>query len=724
MGKQLDVSTRELTRARLKLREDLSFTPQQYGDKTYYHIELPGGSRFYRVGVAEYVFLSLLDGKTTIAQALTITARTLGPEAFTQHEATAICTWLLDAGLALCEDADRPAGLDVSQHAVTAKRPTQRWNPFWIKLPLLRPDRLVGRLSGLAGWVYCTTAFLCWLVLCAAAIVAVSADWPRFAASSVGVLAPSNWIWLGAAWVVLKVLHEFSHALACKKYGGTVKEMGLIFILFAPLAYVDVTSSWRFRSKWQRIHTAAAGMFMELAIAAIAAIAWKLNHSPILGHILYAVIFMASLTTLLFNANPLMRFDGYYILSDLLEIPNLYANGARYVTGLGKRLFLGAGSEVIREAGMRGVFVKCYGVAALLWRILVCASLAIAASTLFHGAGLVLAFLGIGMWLSQPALRLTRCVTEASYSRPTILLRVAITSLVAVGIVATTLLWMPWPGATVTPGVVQHTDLAIVRAEGPGFIRTIHVHDGQTVEAGTLLVELINDELQVEYTDLKLAIEQSKAKRRTRLQKQEIAAAQVELKNQEALEKRLAEKQRQLDGLSVRAPIAGRVMARQLSSLPMTYIAQGTELLSIGNDDRKELQVCIAQEDVDRLSLYLDRTVSCRIRSRGTVEGHLTRITPRATRTPPAPALCAPNGGSLPVMDRPESDQDDERLQLVEPHFTGIVELSPAYSRNVNAGELAFLSVRPLSSAIGHVVHQRVSLWLRKKLAAAKSRRR
>ena len=143
------------------------------------------------------------------------------------------------------------------------------------------------------------------------------------------VFASGNWIWLLVSWVLLKFVHEFAHGIVCKYFGGQVRETGLIFILFAPLAFVDVTSSWRFANRWKRIAVASAGIFVELLIASACVFALLYTQSAVVKDILTNTILMAGLTTLLFNANPLMRFDGYFVLADLLKIPNLYENGSR-----------------------------------------------------------------------------------------------------------------------------------------------------------------------------------------------------------------------------------------------------------------------------------------------------------------------------------------------------------------------------------------------------------
>ena len=140
-------------------------------------------------------------------------------------------------------------------------------------------------------------------------------------------------------WLALKLLHEAFHGLACKRYGGTVRSAGAMFILLTPVAFVDVNSAWRFRSKWQRAATAAAGVYGELLVAALAVVVWDHTAQVWLRCLCYDVAIMAGLQTLLFNANPLVRWDGYFILSDLCEIPNLHSCGQQYLGFLCQRPF-------------------------------------------------------------------------------------------------------------------------------------------------------------------------------------------------------------------------------------------------------------------------------------------------------------------------------------------------------------------------------------------------
>ena len=378
-----DRSTIDLTCSCLKLRSDLIFVPQPYRDQTFYHIEVPSESRFFRIGSAEYVFVSLLDGKTSFAEALTITAQKLGPSALTQSQALTVYTWLVDNELAVIVDESTVS----TPRRLSSKRSEllKQLNPFWIKLPLCRPDRFITAICPSLAWVFSPPAVICALGLLAVAIVALSAQWDRFVSTSEIVFSPANWLWMLLAWVLLKIVHEFGHGIACKRYGGEVREMGIVFILLAPMAYVDVTSSWQFASKWRRINVAVAGIYIELVIAALAVLVWSYTRSELVAHLLYNIVLMASISTVAFNLNPLMRFDGYYILSDFLEIPNLYSEGSQAVRRLLSRWFYGKSPAGPERAGRLSWIIATYGVASLFWRIMICASLALVASSLFRG---------------------------------------------------------------------------------------------------------------------------------------------------------------------------------------------------------------------------------------------------------------------------------------------------------------------------------------------------
>ena len=275
MGTNKKTNIRELGRTKLTLRPDLIFSPGSFGGDNCYTVEDPVNSSFYRVGIAEYRFISLLDGDSTVGHVLALLARTYPDTALTEGEAAVVCRWLVESELAFTSESSRPARLKETADAATRARTWQNWNPTTVRLPLLQPDRFFDAVIRWISWLYSPSALAVWLIVAVVAAYHVASRWDRFVASSQGIFASDNWLWLGLAWIALKVLHELSHGAVCKRYGGTVREAGIMLIMLAPVAYVDVTSSWSFRSKWQRLHTAAAGMIVELIIASLAALVWS-----------------------------------------------------------------------------------------------------------------------------------------------------------------------------------------------------------------------------------------------------------------------------------------------------------------------------------------------------------------------------------------------------------------------------------------------------------------
>lgn len=305
---------------------------------------------------------------------------------------------------------------------------------------------------------------------------------------------------------MLKLVHEIAHGLTCQRYGGGVHETGIIFAFFAPLAYVDVTSSWGFSSRWHRIHTAAAGMYVELLLASVAVFTWSQMESQILSHLLYNVIVMASLSTILFNANPLMRFDGYYILSDLLNIPNLYSRSSEAVQQLFGRLLLGLRNTSPAVTGPHLWTLRIYGVAATFWRLLICATLMIAASVFFHGAGIFLAIAGLVAWFGVPAWKAIQSASRLMESNPTRLLRGGIVAILFLAVTCGILFGLPAPFASTAPGTVELHEGCRIRSSVDGFVTSVLVQDGQIVNEGDLLMTLRNDELSTQLKDIEIQI--------------------------------------------------------------------------------------------------------------------------------------------------------------------------------------------------------------------------
>lgn len=709
MDNVADRSTRDIISSHLKLSDELIFTPQVHGTEIFYHIEAPSRGAFYRIGYPEYFYISLLNGERTVAQAITMTARRLGTRALTQSQCLQITNWLLESGLAEFAEEDAPSLTRIPEQGGKSSTVLKQFNPFWMKFSLGSPDQILTALAPSLGCLFAPQAMLAGLAVIMFGIGCLALHWEAFAENAASVMAPSNWIWMGLTWILLKIVHEMAHGLACKYYRGEVRETGVVFMLFAPMAYVDVTSCWRLASKWNRIHVAAAGMYVELLLASLAAIVWVNVDSLSVQHLLRNVIIMASLSTLLFNANPLMRFDGYYILSDLLGIPNLATEGRKFLKQLIARVFYGTNMPPMPMVGFRRWCVRFYGLASCVWQIQVCVSLAAAAAVLLHGAGVLLAAAGLFAWFGRPlcqtAINMRRRFHEA---RTSFVRAVGIGSVFAV--MAVVISQLPMPGAMTAPAVVEFADLAVVRSDTQGFVERVHVIDGQTVAAGQLLVELRNDELEAGWRELELSLEQERVRQRIALSQRDASGVQVAARNLQAIAEKLSEIQRRVDRLRVVAPVSGRVIASRLQLTVGVYVQEGEDMLAIGDEQKKELVVSVGQEEINSLLPLIGEPAICRIGSRAKRPGVLQRLDPRASLELPHPAMSSSIGGPLAVTEQGDSQRTGP--QLTEPRFRGIVSLSPAMSHDLGAGEQGYVLIGHRSESIGEFLWLRSIRWL------------
>jgi putative peptide zinc metalloprotease protein len=647
--------------------------------------------------------MALLDGKTTVSEAVGIAARIEPEHAITEEQAATVCRWLIENQLAFTAESVSASGLEASRSRAEQTPDQARWNPLFLRVSLMRPEGLLRRLLPWTSWLFSWPAAMAAMLLVAVAGNQVMTHWSRFVTSSRGILSTERWLWIAVAWLVVKIVHELAHGIVCKRYGGSVRDAGVVLILGAPVAYMDVTSSWRFRSKWQKIHTAVAGIYIELVIAAVAAIVWSRSQPGVVSDLCFQVMILASVSTVMFNANPLMRFDGYYILSDLLELPNLYSESQQFWRHLIRKFVLGVHSNFSANWTRTSIFAV-YGVAALAWRILVCCTIALAAASAFRGAGVIVAAAGIGLWIAPATVGAIKyLVYGTAWEQPR-----RLRFLMATGVIGTALtvalVCVPWPCAYRAPAMVEYAPLAIVRAASDGFVRDIQVEIGQKVEPGQVLVALENEQLRLEVSELQIRVRQSKSHVRALRYDAKTADSQAEAEQLTSLERRLREKKEQLEALTLRAPVAGTVVSHDLDSLRGTYLKQGAEVLVIGSEDRKELTISIAQEDVDIFGDHLQQALWVRLHGAPRFATSLTKVSPRARREPSSQGFCAPLGGPLPVrVLNSMATQGDAQLryELLAPRFDGNLSLSREQSLSLLAGQRGFVALRADNRSVG-----------------------
>lgn len=658
----LNVQTAELDHAKLRLRTDLRFTLHHGAAAQWYVVEDDARGQYFRIGVAEYAFLSLLDGRRTLAEAQAELASLPGCYTIDEQQATGICKWVIDSGLAetracLTQTAvDRRRDLALQQKAIT-------WlNPFAWRIPLFNPDpaltRLYPHLRDLLGW----PLVLAWLIVCITGCSLVLMRWDQLWHGRLQVISAHDFVWLAITWVCLKVVHETAHALSCKHFGGRVPQAGILLLFLIPLPYVDVTSSWRFVSKSQRILTAAAGMLAEAFISASAAIVWyRAEPGPVQFHAGNLII-AGTLHTLLFNLNPLMRFDGYHILADAMDMPNLYSRSRQAVLGCFQRLFFGTKTGSPAESAQhRRIFIYVYGFAALIWQVTVCVGLSIAAINFVPGVGLLMAALGAVMWLGIPLWKLLRYLGGRHQLESPNRWRFALVSFALLAIAVGLAFGASAPTTIRAPLVVIH-DSVVVRARTDGFVREIHVQVGQRVTRGQLLLTLDNPELLTEITKTLVDIEDAQTKSMIHFAESEISLWQLVQEHLRGLEIRRRGLVESVEYLEVRAPASGVVAAGDLKILLGQFVTAGEELLAVDRSDSYRAVALVDQGDAQFLRDVQPQRMTATIWGTGETKVfcRIERVHPRAGFDLPHAAFAASLGGPIAVLDRQQADNHSQ----------------------------------------------------------------
>ncbi|MEM8733738.1 MAG: hypothetical protein AAGG44_05940 [Planctomycetota bacterium] len=534
----------------------------------------------------------------------------------------------------------------------------QKWkqrlaSPLSIKLPGLDPEPLLRVLTPLSGWAFSRLFFCVWLAVFVSASLLTLTNLAEFRArlpEFQQFFSAHNFVWLLVITSAIKILHELAHGVACKRYGGECHEIGLMFLVFTPTLYCDTSDSWLLRDKWQRITVNAAGMLLEVGLASLATFCWWYTQPGLLHYAALNVMFVCSVGTVIFNANPLLRYDGYYIASDWLEIPNLTAKSKAALVSLLRVVCLGMKPISQRQMPERGLLLfSAYCVASFCYKWIVLGGIMWFLFKVFEPRGLeaigytmisltVATTLGVPIWQVFKYFRTPGRLKEVKRKRFLITAGISIAALAAIFLV-------PLPDHVYSPAVVRLSRSQNVFVTKPGRLMTSPVRYGQRVEAGALIATLQDPELEVEYVDTESELNRQKvllASYEVR-QGDDVEAASQIPQTQVAiaeLNEQVAKLGTELESLQLLAPVGGVLMppprkppeswidpAQQLDwqDLPLkpenagATLAADTLVGSVGTPDQPRVHLFVDQHEVgrvqvgQRVQLVFDEMQGCRL---------------------------------------------------------------------------------------------------------------
>jgi putative peptide zinc metalloprotease protein len=690
----------------MRMRPDLVVGVQHFQGQKYYVVKDPLSLAFFRFQEEEFALLQWLDGRRSLSDLQQEFETRFAPQKITPQEIWRLVASLHESGLVL---SDRPGQGAALLERGALRRRRQRWmrlaNLLAIRFRGFDPDGLLTVLHRAVGWVFSPGVVAACLLLVLSAVLLVTIELDavgRRLPAFQQFFSPVNVVWLLGAMAGAKVLHELGHALVAKRFGTSCHEMGLLLLVFMPCLYCNVSDSWMLPSKWRRAAIGAAGMYVELVLAAVATWVWWLSEPGLVHHLCLGIMFVCSVSTLLFNANPLLRYDGYYILADLVEIPNLRQKATAVVQRFLARLCLGLQPpEDPFLPRRRRAFLACYAVAGAVYRWLVLAAILWFLHTVLRpwrlevlGNLLVLATV-VGL-LVLPLVNLVRLVRVPGSTQRIDRTRAAL-SAAAVALLVAGVLLVPLPHRVTCPCEVRLHNAEAVYAPAAGELAEVFVQPGETVAAGRPLVSLHDAELELAVAVLQqrravLAAQYASLQRlafRDPQAQGSLAALRPAL---EALQEQLAGKQQELARLQIVAPRAGTVIPPPAAPPPAAgrdglgamqgtpldphnrgaLISQGALLCLLGDPDDLEAVLYVPQSELkfvragQRVELMFASLPGTRF------VGHIDELSLHEVRHVPAP-LTTLHGGPLAA-----GPQRDGRLQPQETLYWARVRLKHA----------------------------------------------
>lgn len=671
-GKTFSASWFRVADLRLGLKSSVTIRRQYFRGDKWFVLHDPFNNNFFRIRPESRDFLIRLHPSRTVEE-VWLDCLERDPETTPgQEDVIRLLTQLNFANLLFYETPADSAKL-FERYTRQRQREirSKLLSIMFVRLPLVDPDRFLERMMPLLRLLFGPVGAAIWLfvVILAGKLVLERLDVATQEAQQ--ILAPNNLVFLYLGLVIIKSLHELGHAAACKRFGGEVHTMGVMLLVFTPLPYVDATSSWSIKSRWHRALVGAAGMIAEIFLASLAVFVWAYTGSTALQSLAYNMMFIASVSTLLFNANPLLRFDGYYILSDLLDIPNLHARSRLHLRHLAEMYLFGCRDSIGQSRGRReSLWLALFGVLSALYRLVVFGGIILFIADKYLLAGLLMAAFCLITWGLVPLLRFFGYLASSPRLARTRARAVTVTAAI-IAVISIGLGLVPAPYSFQASGVVESSRYLQVVNDSPGFVVSILTASGTAVRVGTPLMELVDREIDLAIEEAQgqweevLAIEQKA--------ESEFIADLAPLANRKrSIEAKLDDLQERKRSLLVTARQEGVWVAPGLAELVGTWLPRGQNLGMIIDPRSFRFSAVVLQEEAS--NLFLQHMPQAEVRLHGQAEWtsmvSTMRVIPFQQGTLPSLALGWRGGGDVAV-----SRSEASGLQAEEPFFQIYAEL-------------------------------------------------
>lgn len=585
------------------LRADLKISPQLFYGQLCFVIKDPVTLRYFRLQPTEHFLATQLDGRRTARDLLGLLQQQFPDSPASLSEVLRFIGMLHEAHLLLGEGVAHAQWLAKRGQTSRRRRLLAFFQNFlFLKLPLFNPDQLLTRMHEWIGrFIFHPLAGIAALALILFSLARVLASTDRLANLPYNLLSLENLTIMYCVFVVTKVFHEFGHGLTTKHHGGEVSNMGVMLFVFTPSFYCDTSDAWMIPSRAARLWINAAGIVVELVLAALAGIVWVYTQdTSLINQIALNVMISCSIATLIFNANPLLKYDGYYFLADLLEIPNLSTKGRDFLKYYGQKYILDV-EAVMPPDHARLAPLMLYAVLSGIYRWIVAFAIITLLCYFFdqYGMGPIGLLLAVGFVLATILLPAARSVQYLWQQRWEMSRRLTYIGGAAGATVAILVLvaMLPWSHTIREPMVVVSEQDKPIFVSTPGYVETVEADMGDFVKAGQVILRMKDPSLQnlreqaVSKRDAALiAVANARADKNPA----GVAAAQTAV---DAYNKRIELLTQRTDDLVIRAPIDGIVVRdASLRRIVGNYVPPGLRLCRIIQTEHLQARISLPQQ--------------------------------------------------------------------------------------------------------------------------------
>ncbi|MFE1601322.1 peptidase M50 [Methylobacterium sp. ID0610] len=682
---------------RPRLRSHAEIHRQRFRGDVWYVLQDHQTGRFHRLSPAANLIVCLMDGRRTVQEIWDHAVSRNEDDPPTQDETIRLISLL--HGSDLLEGAFPPDFAELLERADAVSRRSliaRVRNPLALRFPLFDPDRLLDRLAPLFRPLFSLPGLIAWLAIVAAGLIVAGLHWSEVTGDlATQLLSAQNLAVMVCIYPLIKALHEAGHACAAKAWNGEVHEVGIMLLVMIPAPYVDASSSAAFGSKWQRMVVSSAGILVEMLLAALATVVWATVEPGLVKAVAFNVMVIGGVSTLLFNGNPLLRFDGYYILADLIEIPNLAARANRYLLYLVQRyaLKIESAESPVTARGERA-WMAAYAVAAFVYRTGVSLAIASFVATQFFVFGVLLALTAVAGIVVHPLVKGGRfLLTDPTLNgRRARALRVTGAALAAILVAVFA---VPLPYATIAQGVVWVPDRSELRARTDGVLTDFLTEPGRQARQGDPLVRLDDPSLEARVAILEAQLAELRLRYDAARLGDRVQAGILEEQIGSAEQTLAVVRTRAADRV-LYAEREGRLVVPGATDLPGRYVRRGDRIGFVLRSDDPVVRVVVPQADVD-LVRSRPGPVAARFADSPQVRhaASILREVPGAQSEVPSLALTPQGGGLIPV-----DSTTGEKPRALQSIFVFDVQVAGGIPLDV-IGERVYVRFDHGSEAIG-----------------------